>query len=725
MILPVSCLFLLKKIITFPSHIIVDFKDLSGDLNLAPDGYCGLTAYVYLRNSKKRLTETFAIKLGSDSDFVFDGMTTALFKNIPANEIDSGKIYLVTLITETVQLKLPGSRHGVSNLQSIRKGVCAGAVDISRIFSRREEHLNPEEPHEFSMKLYASFMSDETENTPFQLYPGINPLLAMSMTMANNGWGELIDRLISGSNKGIAINPRLDKFTVSIKELKNDSFVSDVQSDNVIDVVRTLFYDPAEPDYNRIYLKVVRATELVGVKNLTNRIGSSYRYQDFITIDVRSSSKDLMFVNGSNDLPQNNWRFVSTSPEEHINEVIQITGLPAIPSNENDFLFFDVYVNGIFYAEGKYPLRVFNQISDSDLNSKKPKKIDLFSQNATSAVGSIELSLEYVGKTYNVETYVEMVLNWRSLYEKNLMTNEKNLIVVLDKVRKTGVQTVVKFFPELISNLFDIYRLACDKHQLFTAYGTIEDEKFKPLAKTAFECIVHILDMVIARQASYKYMFDDLLRTPIPQIGNYLIADLDDYLGSFETTWNSTSRAICRVSVLVLSVAVCSVYDHNSFLESALQFSNTITTFLSSTEDKFVSDQLVLIDNLEVIVFSLRDICEDYQLVKFITSWCDAIGLKGMGSTDELSTNVLANKKKLKAHSLMIKKMMCLNRAVRSFLIESKSVAARELLISTALGCSFDVIFYPKIDLDVARLAFGVILACFETSFALLCQQHA
>ncbi|GME79751.1 unnamed protein product [Ambrosiozyma monospora] len=332
---------------SFPSHIKVDFKAFSGSCHDVPDGYLGFTAYVYLRNSKKRLTEAYAIQVGQNNDIMIDGLSSALFKNIPANEVDSGRIYLVTLITEKVQMKVGEPKNGVPNLQTIRKGMCAGVVDISRIFTRRKDHLNPDEVHEFSMKLYASYLSEDTQAAPFQLYPGMNPLLAMSMTMDNNGWGELIDRIISGSNKGIAINPRIDRLSFTIKELKNEAFFSEVHSDHAIDVIRTLFYDPMEGDYDRIYLKLVKATDIK--KSFLPQ--SRKKAPDFITVEVRGSSKQLRFSKGSNEVVQSNWHFVSTTVDEHVGEVIQITGLPTVPSNENDFLYFDVYVNGVFHGE--------------------------------------------------------------------------------------------------------------------------------------------------------------------------------------------------------------------------------------------------------------------------------------------------------------------------------------------------------------------------------------
>ncbi|CAL1207285.1 unnamed protein product [Candida parapsilosis] len=37
----------------------------------------------------------------------------------------------------------------------------------------------------------------------------------------NNGWGELVDRIIAGTSHGIAVNPRAEKLVVTVKEFKH------------------------------------------------------------------------------------------------------------------------------------------------------------------------------------------------------------------------------------------------------------------------------------------------------------------------------------------------------------------------------------------------------------------------------------------------------------------------------------------------------------------------
>ncbi|GME70682.1 unnamed protein product [Ambrosiozyma monospora] len=706
---------------SYPSHVLIDFKQFSGRSHNVPDGYLGFDAYVYLRNSKKRLTEAFAIHVGPNNDIMVDNLPSALFKNIPESEIHSGRIYLAALIIENVQVKVADPANGVPNLQTIRKGMCAGVVDISKIFNSDKNHLSSGELHKFSMKLYSSYMTTESHTDAFRLYPGINPLLAMSMTMDNNGWGEVIDRIISGSNKGIAVNPRLEGLTLSIKEIKNDGFSVNAHSvRGAVEVIKPLFYDPMESDYDRIYLRVVRPIDIVGARRPSTFVPNGRnKIPDFITVEVRSSSKQLMFAKGSNETVQNRWHFVSTAVGEHIEEIVQITGLSADPSEENDYLFFDVYVNGVFHGEGRYPLRVYNKILDTELNSKRPKKVEIFSQNSTAAVGCVEISLEYVGKHYNIDSYVELLLNWKSAYDQSKTNPENTLITALKKVRQTGVLTAVKFFPQLMANLFDIYTFACEKHQILSVYGSIEESKFKPLADAAFGSIVHILDMVIFRQHTYIYLFDQLMESSLPKVGDFMIEEMLHIFDNFETTWNSTGRALCRVLPLMVQLSLETHTDKKLFFTCANKLmGETLGKFISVRNEALISEQLILMTNMELCLGTLRSLFGDLQIGQYVVIWSGGLGLKGVDAVDEVSTNALANKKRKMAHQTIITKLILYNRFSRYFLDGTTSSEARKLVVSCSLGAILDVIFSPKIDMDASRLGFGIILGVIETVFA-------
>ncbi|GMG39715.1 unnamed protein product [Ambrosiozyma monospora] len=501
-----------------PCHVLVDFKGVLGRSKLTPKGYAGMTAYMYLKNSKKRLTEAFAVDVNSDHDIIQDHLSAAMFKNIPTTEIESGRIFLVCLLTETVSVdnSMNVATTGIPSLDYIRKGVCAGAVDISRIFSRRKDHLKTGEAHEFVLKLYASCMSND--NDEMQIFPGMNPLLAMSMSMANNGWGELVDRIISGSNRGVAVNPRAEQMIISVKELSNGKFKKDNDGQGAIELIHTLDYNPIESDYCRVYLRCIRTLDLK-IKGVT---------PEYVTVELRTSSKVLKFSKGTNEVPKNTWQFISTTTDESISELIQIVGLNSTPTNENDYLYFDVFVNGRFLGEGRYPLRMYNQIADTGLFCKKVKQIELFSQNSSVPVGLVEIDLEYVGRNYNVDNAIDMILNWRNVFEKNISNSDKNLSATLTKVKRATLSTVIKFFPELLAALLEIYSFASEKHQILSVYGSTIETKFQALVTGAFECIVHILDMTIARQDSYVFLFDNFLSKHLsaPKVGEFLLNDM-------------------------------------------------------------------------------------------------------------------------------------------------------------------------------------------------------
>lgn len=146
-----------------PSHILVDFRSVSGSSAYQPPGFAGMIAYMYLRNSRKRLTEAFAVHTNSVDDLVHvEKISAALFRNLPASEIDNNRVYLVAVLTEEVDLSIKTSGH-VPTIKRVKKGVAAGVADITRVFSRNEGSLQSGEAHHFSIKLFGSYMNKRTE----------------------------------------------------------------------------------------------------------------------------------------------------------------------------------------------------------------------------------------------------------------------------------------------------------------------------------------------------------------------------------------------------------------------------------------------------------------------------------------------------------------------------------------------------------------------------------
>ncbi|GMG51936.1 unnamed protein product [Ambrosiozyma monospora] len=255
----------------------------------------------------------------------------------------------------------------------------------------------------------------------------------------------------------------------------------------------------------------------------------------------------------------------------------------------------------------------------------------------------------------------------------------------------------------------------------------------------------------------------------LPQVAVYLVDDLNHHLGSFSTSWNSIGRAICRVSVLVLRIAVASDASHQvgfslsgssnasanarrrstngtiaggaTEISRALnRFQHNVGEFLKSDSGSLVSDQLVVIPQLELMLECFQNHFDDYQLATIVTFWCSCIGDKGLGvmpdpdrkkqnkrrdrngeyeDEEKEDMNPLVLKKKGMLHRLVLSKLLFVNRSLHSFLIDTKMPKAREELYSNAILNALSVLMSPmdKFDMEASRLSLGVLLSTITTSF--------
>ncbi|GMF03917.1 unnamed protein product [Ambrosiozyma monospora] len=161
--------------------------------------------------------------------------------------------------------------------------------------------------------------------------------------------------------------------------------------------------------------------------------------------------------------------------------------------------------------------------------------------------------------------------------------------------------------------------------------------------------------MTLVRQDQYIYLFDEFMKRPVSKVGEFLMSDMNSILNSFETSWTAIGRAICRVSLLIVRISIHAISDLKPFSIEVTNFTQSISQFLSSSRDSLISDQLVMIESLELILEAIEPVFfNEYRLVTVIADWSNAIGLKGLGATNHLSTNALANKKKNKEHQLII-----------------------------------------------------------------------
>ncbi|VEU21000.1 DEKNAAC101870 [Brettanomyces naardenensis] len=754
------------------SNILIDFKEVSGSSAIVPKGYDGMTAFMYLRNAKKRLTQAFSVTINPDQAVFLDNLSAALFTNIPASEVDSGKIYLVAILTERIKLSVQKSTSE-QTLKSIRKGICAGVADVSRVFSRKKSHLASGEAHRFVVKLFSSFLVGHQKQPQdiSQLYPGMNQKIAMSIAMANSGWGELVDRIISGSDKGVAVNPRAEKLILSIKELREEVAAEDAppspttpssgdpfspsssldaaefaplrrvstnsssagSATSALASINTISFNPLASPPELIYLRVAKFGDL----------GIKFSERTFLTVELRSSSSRIRFAGGANEATKASWQFLSLAPAESLNEVVQISGISRPTNSDSDYLFFDVFANGSLLGRGKYLLRSQNRVFDTGLFLKKGQSVDIVGSQGNQGIGALEFDLKYVGGVYNVDDAAEGVLRWRDHQDSGyqilpgappaphgappappiasasgsgvsgsssaaasstLASSASDLSSLLSRFRRSDTATLAKFFPQLLYNLINIF-----DHAISTGNSGLK--------ASSFEAIVHMLDVTIARHRDYVTLFDQFIAQyghSLPAVGEILLSRLTAHFSAFNTTWNSTGRALCRVSILLLRIADACIRHRAEFVTQGYRFVEAITAFLSSTKESLVSDQLLIFEVLELYLDILRHSFQISELATFAVAWANATGLRGLASFEDPGSNALANRRRTREHRVLISKLMFVRRLLAGFIVSQGSQTSRELVLVAAFKVSFRVLNSSIIDIECSRLALGVLLAICE-----------
>ncbi|CCH43742.1 DOCK-like protein [Wickerhamomyces ciferrii] len=662
-----------KKITKFnkvtPSQILVDFKDVSGTSTLNPKGFSGMTAYLYLRTSKRRLTEAFAIHINSSSAFSLDKISAALFRNIPGTEVDTSRIYLVAIITEEIDTTKYGE-VSESTIKMVRKGIAAGVADISRIFSRHTGALKTGESHQFTIKLFGSYVN-KTDNT------------TLDPKNMNFGWGELIDRVISGSKKGVAVNPRAEKLVVSIKEFKGDlqTVASDFDSNikTPIYQIRTNFFDPLVKAHDRIYLSM-------GKVNLT--FNSTPFPGDLISIRLvnTNSNSKVVISKATNDIPTNSWDFTSVHSNEVVGESIKISGLEN--AGENESLKLHLYVNFEFKAEADL------LVTNKGLVHEQNKSQLILFKNGPQTIASVEVDTRYVGKAFNVESAFQHILAWKRLY--SLPEHEDRLIDTLKLLNQTSLDQSIKYFKELLVNLL----------QIFSASTKSNLTKLKTASFYAF---IHLLDVVIARQEQYTYLYHEFVEehsntdSILPKVGADLIFMTASYFGKASTEWNYVGRTLCRISPLLLKISILALdpNDVKDFQIAWRALAQVLDEFLLLRIESMIPDQLLVLEYTDLLLEKLRGLFPESEVAQFGINMINAVGTRGLGAaTDE---NI---KLKAKETKIFITKLLLIRRLLNSWIFESAEFqSTTERFYICAINWAIEAYDDGTTDLDVLRLA--------------------
>lgn len=671
-----------------PSHILVDFKSVSGSSNYQPPGFAGMIAYLYIRNTKKRLTEAFAVHTDTVNELAFvEKISAALFRNIPASEVENNRVYLVAVLTEEIDLS--AKEGNMPQAKRVKKGVAAGVADITRIISRNEGSLATGEPHQFSIKLFGSYTSLLKKST-------VEP-----NQIENNGWGEVVDRIIVGSKHGIAVNPRAEKLVITVKEFKHQ--LSSADDENVTEVsddveeksapiakIKPIFFDPLAENYERIYLKM-------GKVSLLNSINK----EDLLTFEVSAPNNPLItFAKASNQIEKLSWFFVSVFPDEVIGEIVKVNGISSKSTTKKipkqDSLVLTLYINGVRAGQSEVMYKSGNRMVE--FNDKPFYKTDILSTSSNTPIALVEIHTEYIGKVFNTALCIDNIFQYER-FVKDGQQGMDELSKSLVEFCKLDISQLVRFFPELLSSIFAIANVSLQNRNV---------PSHEMILDTTFKAVVHLLDTVFGKQDQYLYMFDTFLEeyNKSPAVGVFLLNKISEIFAQAQSNWNSMSRSVCRVVALLIKLALDPAKVTSNlepYMRALTSLFKSASLLLSIKSPALINDQILVMEIVD-FVLDFEEYLDEKQLVTLVISFIDSIGNRGLGVNEEQY-----HLKKLgpvaKDHKIIITKLLLVYRLFGTKL--SQKPETMHLLVSKSVLWCMEV-FLGELDVQATRLACSV-----------------
>ena len=655
-----------------PSHILVDFKSVSGSSAYEPPGFAGMTAYLYIRNNRKRLTEAFAVHTKSADDLVrVENISASLFRNIPVSETVMSRTYLVAVLTEEVDVNIKSGNTPV--IKRVKKGVAAGVADITRVFSKKQGSLQSGSAHPFTIKLFGSYMNKKGRSD-----------------VPNNGWGELVDRIISGVDYGVAVNPRAETLVVSVKEFKHQisEQSTDMVSTGPIAGIKPIFFDPLAENYERIYLSLGKISLLNGGNE-----------DDLLTIEVSAPNNDMItFAKASNQQQMPTWQFVSVYLNEIVGEIIKINGVslknPSKNVSKDDYIALSLYVNGVLAGSGKLLYKSGNRLVEFN---KKVYAVDINSNTHNQPMARLELSTEYIGKVYNSDASIDKIFQFENSF-KGGQKEIDDLSTALLEFCKLEISQLLKYFPELLSSFYGIIEAASQQPKSVT----IQD-----LENNSFRAIVHLLDILFGKHNQYLYLIDNFIKkySDLPSTGIFLITKVANVFANAEKEWDSMGRSLCRVVSLILKLSLVSIDDSVKMKELDVtmnKFFKSGSVFVSIDNPSFINDQVLFIETVDCVLAFGKGL-DQLKIFKYIVSFIDSIGTKGLNTGVEPTEG---RRNAPKVHNILISKMLLIHRLFGRTILSTAET--RSILIPKAVSWAMEVLL-GNIDLDGSRLALTVL----------------
>lgn len=593
------------------SHILVDVNDVISDASIGDPMLNNLCATMYLSSNRERLTEPFTVNIDSERIFSLNSISAALFKNLSASQIERGNIYLVVVLTEKVNIAVDGSsssREPPSNtpfipykgstegrIHSIRRGVAAGAVDITRVFAKyNESNASTDEASKFKIYLFGSFFTRSGMRGIVEEGPWNSDM---------TGWGDLIQRILSNSCKGVAVNPRATSLSVTVKEIRGGAAVEESLKTSIgaIKFIPTYFYDILSDPAERLYLSIGKVSLADDLANESN--------VESISIQISSRNERVKFSRSVDEnILENKWEFVSVKPGEAVGGLVRIQGLEYMGENESIEVL--AYLNGLLMARSYINVKRGDMIK----TYKKFTPVQLISPSKEPLV-NIEIASQYVGKMFNMDTALKKFLSLPKSYrvaDSNSAHHYEDILAALDK---SDFEQLHKYFDELLNTYL----------QLFEHLENNETVKFpKELCDKAFISFVGFIDKVMVRNDRFRSTFGKIYRdslensVEIPKVGSIILRHMTKIFSDSHLNWDTLGNTVSRCSIYLLMVSVMS--SKNSKTEWRRSFEmlfSQVCQFLSNSSVSLVRDQILVLQTYDIWLETISIYYEPEALVQF------------------------------------------------------------------------------------------------------------
>ncbi|QLL32388.1 hypothetical protein HG536_0C05570 [Torulaspora globosa] len=689
------------------SHILVDVNDVKSDASVGDPMLQNLSASMYLCSRRGVLTEPFTVNMDSDQITSLNSISAALFRNIPASRIERGNIYLAVVLTEKIPFVVDNkSAEQRSNGSSpfilldakndekisfIRRGVAAGAVDITKVFAKyNESNADLSEAFKIKINLFGSFMSRE-ESTQGKVETD-------SRQHESKGWGDLIDRILLNSHKGIAVNPRTTTLMVTVKEIKSRTINKAAEAAiGAIRSVPTHFYDILSESSERIYLSLGK---VMLSSNLQTNIQA-------ITIQVTSDRGQIKFNRIADEDLQKSWEFVTVRPGESIGEIIRINGLKYMRKDE--FITLSAFLNGLLMARTTVHIRKGNVF----LSYKKFTTFQLLN-----AIGEplldLELSTQYVGKKYNVDVAIERFKSISSAIFDGGTDPNACFMDILSSMSKVNSDELQKHFRDL----FWTYLRCMGKIELEGA-NEFTDEVRRQL----FVSFVDFIDKVIVRsdqqRRSFKVLYEDYLGSheELPNVGPVILQHMAAVIRSSNREWNVIGSAVCRTSLYLLMVSLMSSkVSAGDWKLSFQSFFSEICQFVATSSELVANDQTAILQTYDAWLDIMSKAYEPEMLVQFSLGLLQSCRSKE-GSMELSTKELCAMEAKYLGTKLSLLRRIILHRDLYHYLFgDDKSKTVRFVFLSKSIDWALLTYTYNHMNLSAARLANGVLISIIENA---------